>query len=367
MCNDARVSIPGRAAARLKAELRHRDRLRQRATRHQQENQQLRQERLALRQERDELRQEVARLRTPAVQGPPAGVEEASWLQVLRSYQRTGWLLRETDRAALHPRRLLLRKLHNYTLARSHGVPTPHVRALYERLEDIPWDDLPERFVLKSDRGAGGHGVLPLRSLGGRRWEMLDGSGELDLEAIFRRYEKKGLTRPFFIEDVLPGTGVVLPDDVKLYCFQGTVGQVMLRRMEGHQNLRAARYRYLRPDGSDLGEVLVDSRRIDPSIPAPPDLETMVRVAQELSVHVPVPFVRVDLYQVPQGILLGELTQAPGGTQAYRPDHDQRLGYLMERARAQVETELAMGEREFANRFGPHDSDVTRELPPLRY
>ena len=79
-------------------------------------------------------------------------------LQDLR--RGTSEQLRTLDPDMLHPLRQIPRKLSNYRLAASHGVPVPRVFAVWRDLEELDLRGMPDVFVLKSDRGAGGRGVL---------------------------------------------------------------------------------------------------------------------------------------------------------------------------------------------------------------
>src|SRR5690625_4922895 len=107
--------------------------------------------------ERDRrLEQDRARLMRPSKYSP----KHPSWHARIMEQSRVGQTLREIDTEVEFPRRRLLEKLHNYELARSYGVATPRVVGIWEQLEEIPWDTLPDRFVLKSNRGFSRRRVL---------------------------------------------------------------------------------------------------------------------------------------------------------------------------------------------------------------
>ena len=62
----------------------------------------------------------------------------------------------------------IARKLKSYSFAQSHGIRIPGLFGLWNAPGDIPWDDLPDQIVLKSNTGAAGRGVFPLRRIDGR-------------------------------------------------------------------------------------------------------------------------------------------------------------------------------------------------------
>src|SRR5699024_2027400 len=119
----------------------------------------------------------------------------------------------------------------------------------------IELSGLPDEFVLKSDGGAGGRGVLPLRRVGPDRYRLTggstDGTGSTDgppdltgADVVEHYRTERRVEGPFFAEAMLARPGVDgLPDDIKIYACYGEVGQVLLRRMDVHADLSRARYR----------------------------------------------------------------------------------------------------------------------------
>lgn len=255
------------------------------------------------------------------------------------------------------PRVELMHKLKAYRFAESHGVRVPEVLAVWSDLDEIDWDALPEAFVLKSAGGFSSLGVYPLRRVPGG-FQVVGQSTVRTPEDITAALRRNAATRriraPYFVEALLeehdqPG---VLPTDHKLYAFYGEVGHVLLRRMTQHGNTRLAHWQYLDREGVDLGDV-AEGRTVNPDLPAPPNLAQMVQIAERLSLAVPTPMIRVDLYNTSQGICLGEFTIMPGGQQQYRADHDAMLGRLWEQAAARLQRDLSNG-RSFALLRGEH-------------
>lgn len=324
-----------------------------------------------LRQSERRLAAEVRELtkRLAAIEGTTVGArpdvkyspQHPSWHWRVQEQARIGRYTSQLDPRTQHPRRRLLQKLHNYELARSHGLATPRVFGIWQRIEDVTWEDLPPSFVLKSNRGYSGRGVLPL-TRAGEDFHVIGTDRTMSVAQIVDHYRgTRHVAAPYFAEEILPGTEVVLPDDVKIYAFYGEVADVLLRRVPEHGNIASFSYRFVDAEGRDLGQVQEDHHH-DPDIGLPTDLPLMVRAAEVLSRAVPVPFVRVDLYQVPGGIMLGELTPLPGSSESFTKEHDRYLGALYAQAEGRVNLDLATG-RPYAVTFGPHPRDVHRPMP----
>lgn len=310
-----------------------------------------------LRTELAESRAEVSRLQTevhdlreqvrPAVGQQGAHTIPPSFRRNLVSLRRNVEALRPLDCDANHPLLQIPRKLRNYRLAASHGVPVPQVLGTWSRLDEIDLTEMPEEFVLKSDGGAGGKGVFPLRRVDVETFQVIGDDGpHVTIADLRQRYRDHPSSRgPFFAENFLiqaDGTEEI-PDDIKVYAMYGVVGHVMLRRMPRHADLRAARYRYLTPDGEDLGGDVSPGQMIDDTISLPESFPELVRIAQHLSRAVALPFIRVDVYDTVDGPVLGELTRAPGGRQSYRRDHDEQLGILWDLAQFRLDLDVQAG------------------------
>ena len=277
----------------------------------------------------------------------PGGTLPPSFRRNLLNLRRNVEALRPHDPRADHPLLQIPRKLRNYRLAASHGVPVPDVLGVWRNLDHIDLSAMPEEFVLKSDGGAGGKGVFPLRRVDTETFRIIGGTDEvLTVQDLRQRYRDHPASRgPFFAERFLQQADGVeeIPDDIKIYAMYGEVAHVMFRRMPLHADLRSARYRYLGPDGQDLGEDVSPAQRIDSTIRAPERFPEFVRIGEHLSRAVGLPFIRVDVYDTVDGPVLGELTRAPGGPQQYRSDHDQHLGRLWDVAQYRLDLDVQAG------------------------
>src|SRR5699024_3418748 len=70
---------------------------------------------------------------------------------------------RMSDPDSRTPLRQIPNKLRNYQLAQSHGIRIPQILELCPDAGSIDLATMPDKFVLKSNGGAGGQGVFPLQ------------------------------------------------------------------------------------------------------------------------------------------------------------------------------------------------------------
>lgn len=306
----------------------------------------------ALAAEVRDLRKQVQQARSTPAPGAQdelaelrGSLERPSLQRSLDDLRRSVVPLRGIDHDQAHPLRQLPFKLRNYRLAASHGIAVPEIYAAWTTVDEIDLSGLPDEFVVKSDGGAGGHGVLPLRRDGEDRYTLVSTDRVMTSEDVRERLRGiSTLSGPYFAEELLHGVdgGAAIPEDVKIFAFYGEIGQVLLRHMDEHANLRRASYRFVDEHGADLGDGVWDAR-LDRTIEPPSRLATMVDVAKHLSLAVGVPFVRVDLYETDRGVVLGELTRVPGGRPQYSAGHDAFMGELYENGRWRLERDIVKG------------------------
>ncbi|MGH3516214.1 MAG: ATP-grasp fold amidoligase family protein [Haloechinothrix sp.] len=233
-----------------------------------------------------------------------------------------------------------------YDFAGSHGIRTPRIFGHFPDAASIEWDALPDRFVLKTCDGWSATGVVPLVQDGGTYRDLLGENGTVtrdDVAEMLRRRAATGeVSAELFAEELLTSPypdrpGLAL--DIKIYCFYGTVGMMMVRNANGSRGHDQLRVRYFDPDGTDLGDAMLHLET-DSTLPEPLFREQLVEAAARLSAALPTPFVRLDFYEQTDGIVFGEITPSPGGKQLARPDIDIKLGKLWEDAEARLRAEI---------------------------
>lgn len=241
-------------------------------------------------------------------------------------------------------------KLEAYSFAQSHGVRVPTVHGLWESPEEIPWDELPDHVVIKSDVGAHSRGVFPLRRTG-NDWTTVTKTDPItpgEIVVQLRRFADQGrIGGPFFAEELLDADGT-LPTETRVFAFYGEVGLVNVRKPSDHGNPGGTAVRRFLPDGSDGPR----HPSHDDSIELPEIIEKLVDAAKKLSLSIPMAFVRIDMFDIAGQVVLVELTPRPGGTQDLGAETDVRMGELWERAQARVVNDVIDG-GDYRLRFGP--------------
>lgn len=266
--------------------------------------------------------------------------EQASFGDRLREAKRSRALL--ADLGVREPIWQVNDKASGYRFALSHGVAIPRVYGEYARASDIAWDSLPGELVLKTITGTASGGVLPLAAVDGGYRDLLGRATPQTPAQLVARLEalhaRGAASAAVIAEELLrapAGSGLPVPPDYKLFCFDGVVGLVAVIGRRSRDSSGTV-HRYLAADGRDLGDARL-GQVISAALPAPRQLAELVAAGERLSAAVQAPFVRIDLYETDEGIVFGELTPEPGGDHVMRPDVDTALGELWEQAQARLE------------------------------
>lgn len=177
----------------------------------------------------------------------------------------------------------------------------------WERAEDIPFDTLPEKFILKANNGSGGHVICTEKSKLNipETIEMMNKT--LKGASHLRNTEPHYCAiKPMILAEELMGNGTVLPVDYKFHCIKGEIADafIVCEREEG------AKYCTLDKDWNPLPYTLpeYEPKQIPPK---PEHLKELVEIAEILSADFE--FVRVDLYDFEGKVYFGELTFSPWG------------------------------------------------------
>lgn len=186
-------------------------------------------------------------------------------------------------------------------------IPTLGV---WERAQDIDFETLPDKFVMKGSHDSGRVVVCSDKSRLDReatRREMAD-SLKRDFYAITREWPYKNVPHRILAEKFIRQSDGGL-NDYKFFCFNGKVDCVMVC-LDRHLN--DPKFYFFDRDWNFLR---LNKRGIaaaeDFTLPKPENMDAMFDMAEKLSQHLP--FVRVDLYNVDGKIYFGELTFFPDG------------------------------------------------------
>lgn len=204
---------------------------------------------------------------------------------------------------------------------------------VYKNAEDIDFNALPDKFIIKTTNGSGGENLLISRNK--KEFDTHDAikklNGWLKLKTVNvgREWAYDGIKEPkIIIEELLEDShnseGEI--DDYKILCFNGEPKVIIYDcdRFIGHK-------RNFYDTDWNLLDVSSDCPNKPQMIPAPTNLDKMISIAKILSEDFP--FVRVDLYNIGGKIYFGELTFYPwSGYVNFLPDSfDFELGELCPR------------------------------------
>lgn len=249
--------------------------------------------------------------RRPDLRNPLRYTEKLQW-QKLHDHNPLYHVLADKAEVKSHVAELI---------GEEHVIPTLGV---WERVEDIDWDSLPERFVLKCTHDSGSTMVCMdkksfdrsgacrrLRECMGKRYWMRD-----------REWAYKGI-RPRIIAEKYMGEDIW---DYKFFCFNG-MPELMFVASD-----RADRTEETKFDFFDMDWRHLDIRNGHPNAPVPParpeHFEDMKILAATLSHGIPQ--VRMDFYEIDGRVYFGEYTFYHwSGLVPFEPDEaDFRIGEL---------------------------------------
>lgn len=188
-------------------------------------------------------------------------------------------------------------------LGKGSVIPTLGV---WNKFEDIDFNSLPDRFVLKTTNGGGGCGVIICRDKSKLNLvsaaEQLKSSLKASIYRNLKEWPYKNVKPRILAEKFMVDESGELRD-YKFYCFNGEpkVFLVASERFSRHRTY----FDYFDMEGNHLP--FTQGGMNNPVTPAlPSTFEEMKQVAKKLSHGLP--HVRIDLYSVDEKVYFGEFT-----------------------------------------------------------
>lgn len=186
---------------------------------------------------------------------------------------------------------------------------------VYDRVEEIPWDTLPNQFVIKWNFGCGQNLIVFDKS----KLDIEDAKKKLKRwlrtkDTFYLSYSElqyRGIPPKLVCEKLIETEDGGLPVDYKLYCFSGKADCVLVcvgRDNTGH----GTKYYFF--DRDWILKRYNKTGKEAPagfSIPKPAGIEHVFEYAEKISK--PFPFVRADFYLEKGKVTFGELTFTPSG------------------------------------------------------
>lgn len=250
-------------------------------------------------------------------ESPKSFTEKLQWLKL---YNRNPLYSQMVDKYAV-------KSLVAKQIGEQYIIPTLGV---WDRVEDIDWDKLPNQFVLKTTHGGGGSGVVIIRDKATTNINEVEKKLRKALKQKIYKYNRewpyKNVKPRILAEKYMVDESGYELKDYKLFCFNGEVKflKVDFNRQTNHQA------NYLKPDWTLLpfGEEAYPPD-INHILNKPSNFEEMLRLAKELAKDIP--FARIDFYSIRGRNYFGEMTFFPaGGFGTFTPkETDIEIGKLL--------------------------------------
>ncbi len=199
----------------------------------------------------------------------------------------------------------------------------------WNHFDEIDFDSLPNKFVLKTNHGGGGSAVIICRDKSrfnkNRAKNILEQSLKKSIYPIFREWPYKNVKPMILAEELLEDNGEHGLMDYKVFCCNGEPRMVKVN----YNKVTATNYyvgwydlNWHKIEGTTYDEPVNN----DITIEKPKELNHLLDLAKKLSKDIP--YLRVDFYCTNGHLKFGELTFFPGsGFDPYKPESfDDQIG-----------------------------------------
>ena len=213
------------------------------------------------------------------------------------------------------------------------GYTVPLIK-VYDKVEDINYDELPNQFVIKTNWGGDGTQVkiikdkskTDIKKLNSemKEWLMIwNGIYYYNFNGAYKNIEPKLLIEKYIDEFDRDDS------DYKFFCFKGEPKLFYIANNWGTAKQKKLTYYNMNFENLNI-QYNNFIRNKESKIEKPILFDEMVQIARKLSKGFP--FVRVDLNPVKDKIYAGELTFTPGGgISTYNPvEWDYKLGEMLD-------------------------------------
>ena len=199
----------------------------------------------------------------------------------------------------------------------------------WEKYDDIDFDKLPNKFVLKCNHDSGG--LVVCTDKNNLNYKKSRKKIEKSLNSNFfysgREYQYKNIKPMIICEQFISDCGNV-PMDYKIYCFNGKPDVILVCKDRFSKHSHRASYLFFDQNWRFLPLNKGDDQIEEVDIPKPKNLDKMIEIARKLSEDFL--FARIDLYNIDGRIYFGEITLSPNS--GFDPD-------------IKYETDLMFGEK----------------------
>ncbi len=224
----------------------------------------------------------------------------------------------------LHYRRPVMARMadkyavRGYLADRGYAGLLNELYGVFDKVEEIDFASLPERFVLKATHGWQMDLICKnKRDLDwGKCRRLMAGWLKTNHFDVGREWAYKHIPPRIICEKYLENETIGELLDYKFYCFQGKAEAMFV--CTGRQSSRGVRYRCYDMNWREI-KVIKGKPASEIHVEKPRNFEAMKTIAEDLARGFP--FLRVDFYEVGGRVIFGELTFYPDcGLHAFTPD-----------------------------------------------
>lgn len=210
-------------------------------------------------------------------------------------------------------------------IGNEYVIPTIGV---YDKVEDIDFNELPDRFVMKCTHDSGGIVICKNR----KDFDELAAKKKINKYLrrkyyyVHREWPYKNVKPRIIIEKYMEDDVTDELTDYKVMCFGGKAKMVFTCTERFGDGLKVTFF--------DLDWNKLPFERHYPAskknIPRPKNLDKMIELSEKLAKGIP--FVRIDWYEINGKLYFGEYTFYPGsGLEEFTPEEwDKKLGDLLD-------------------------------------
>lgn len=200
--------------------------------------------------------------------------------------------------------------------------------AVWNNVDDIDWDSLPESFVIKPTNDSGGLIICKNKSDFDidKAKERIKHFGKRDYSRVSKEYPYKNVPHRFIAEEYKEDESGFELKDYKFFCFNGRAEFCQVIRGRSSKMTIDFFDRNWKHQPFHEPKAFPFSKE---EITRPINYDKMLKIASALSKGIP--FIRVDLYNIHGKIYFGELTFFPtSGFGGFDPiEWDKKLGDML--------------------------------------
>lgn len=188
---------------------------------------------------------------------------------------------------------------------------------VWDKFDDIDFESLPDKFVLKTTHGGGNCGVVVCSDKNNfdyiKAKEKINKSLHSDIYREYREWPYKNVPKRIIAEKYVEYSSKADLPDYKFFCFNGKPLYIqVIQDRNTDETIDFFDTEWNKQEFIGLNSHAKHAKHI---ISKPKGFEEMLKIATELSKNIP--FVRVDLYQTDNNVYFGELTFYPASGFGY--------------------------------------------------